>query len=108
MAASLLLATALYAPFVPSLWPAHVPPVAATASVVGLGIICTAIAFLLFFALIAEVGPGRATVITYVNPAVAIILGAIVLSEPLTLGMAIGFPLVIAGSILGTHRGARE
>jgi drug/metabolite transporter (DMT)-like permease len=72
--------------------------------VVGLGIICTATAFLLFFALIAEVGPARATVITYINPVVAIILGVVVLHEPLTLGMAIGFPLVIVGSILGTAR----
>jgi drug/metabolite transporter (DMT)-like permease len=57
-----------------------------------------------FFALIAEVGPARATVITYVNPAVAIILGALVLDEPLTKGMAIGFPLVILGSFIGTMR----
>ena len=57
-----------------------------------------------FFALIAEAGPARATVITYVNPAVAIVLGAIVLSEPVTLGMVIGFPLVIVGSVLGTSR----
>jgi drug/metabolite transporter (DMT)-like permease len=54
--------------------------------------------------LIAEVGPARATVITYINPVVAIILGVALLNEPLTLGMAIGFPLVIAGSILGTAR----
>jgi drug/metabolite transporter (DMT)-like permease len=74
---------------------------------VGLGVLCTAAAFLVFFALIAEVGPARATVITYVNPAVAIVLGALVLSEPLTLGMAIGFPLVILGSYLGTMRGRK-
>jgi drug/metabolite transporter (DMT)-like permease len=72
--------------------------------VVGLGVLCTAGAFMVFFALIAEVGPARATVITYVNPAVAIVLGAIVLNEPLTFGMLIGFPLVIAGSFLGTMR----
>jgi drug/metabolite transporter (DMT)-like permease len=69
-------------------------------------VLCTAAAFIVFFALIAEVGPARATVITYVNPAVAIVLGALVLQEPLTLGMAIGFPLVIIGSILGTARNA--
>jgi drug/metabolite transporter (DMT)-like permease len=88
-------------------WPllghAHIPA-AAGWSVVGLGILCTAVAFVLFFELIAEVGPARATVITYINPAVAIVLGAVVLNEPLTLGMAIGFPLVILGSILGTAR----
>ena len=55
-----------------------------------------------------EAGPARATVITYVNPAVAIVLGAIVLSEPVTLGMMIGFPLVIVGSVLGTSRAREE
>jgi drug/metabolite transporter (DMT)-like permease len=101
--ASLIVATLIYAPFAPMLWPAEVPASAAW-SVLGLGVLCTAAAFLVFFALIAEVGPARATVITYVNPAVAIVLGALVLSEPLTLGMALGFPLVIAGSVLGTSR----
>ena len=75
-------------------------------SIAGLGVLCTAAAFLVFFALIAEIGPARATVITYVNPAVAVVLGAIVLSEPLTLGMAVGFPLVLIGSYLGTTRTA--
>ncbi len=101
--ASLMLATLLYLPFAPFLWPAEFSASAAW-SVLGLGVLCTAGAFLAFFALIAEVGPSRATVITYVNPAVAIALGALVLQEPLTIGMAIGFPLVIAGSILGTMR----
>ena len=101
--ASLIVATLLYAPFVPMVWPEHLPASAAW-SVVGLGVLCTAAAFVVFFALIAEVGPARATVITYVNPAVAIVLGAVVLSEPLTLGMVIGFPLVIVGSVLGTSR----
>lgn len=101
--ASLIVATLLYAPFAPMVWPEHIPASAAW-SVVGLGVLCTATAFLVFFALIAEAGPARATVITYVNPAVAIVLGAVVLSEPLTLGMVIGFPLVIVGSALGTLR----
>jgi drug/metabolite transporter (DMT)-like permease len=69
-----------------------------------LGIVCSALAFLLFFALIAEVGPTRATVITYVNPAVALLLGVLVLSEPLTLGLLVGFPLVLLGSALATRR----
>src|SRR5215510_5580181 len=103
IAASLILATLIYAPFAPFLWPAEVTAPAVW-SVVGLGVLCTAGAFLVFFALIAEVGPARATVITYVNPAVAIVLGALVLSEPLTTGMMIGFPLVILGSYLGTTR----
>lgn len=103
VAASLVLATLIYAPFAPFLWPAQVSA-AAGWSMVGLGVLCTATAFLVFFALIAEVGASRATVITYVNPAVAIVLGALVLAEPVTLGMALGFPLVIVGSVLGTAR----
>jgi drug/metabolite transporter (DMT)-like permease len=74
------------------------------ASVVGLGVLCTATAFMLFFALIAEAGPARATVVAYVNPLVAVALGVAILKEPFTLGMAIGFPLVIAGSIFATRK----
>jgi drug/metabolite transporter (DMT)-like permease len=78
--------------------------VKAGASVVGLAVVCTAAAFLVFFALIAEVGPTRAVVITYVNPAVAIVLGVLLLDERFTLGMAVGFPLVLLGSVLATRR----
>lgn len=102
--ASLLLAAVIYAPFVPFVWPDHAVPAEAIWSVVGLAVLCTAGAFTLFFALIAEAGPARATVITYINPAVAILLGVLILNEPLTWGMAIGFPLVILGSILATSR----
>ncbi|MEU8895327.1 DMT family transporter [Nocardia sp. NPDC048505] len=101
--ASLLLAAVLYAPFAALRRPAHYPADAVW-SVAGLAVLCTAVAFLVFFALISEVGPARATVITYINPAVAILLGVTALNEPLTAGMAIGFPLVILGSILGTAR----
>ncbi len=62
-------------------------------------------AFLLFFQLIATIGPTRSTVITYVNPAVAVALGVLVLDEQLTLGMLVGFPLILAGSILGARKG---
>jgi drug/metabolite transporter (DMT)-like permease len=71
--------------------------------VVGLAVVCTALAFVLFFALIADIGPARATVITYVNPAVAAVLGVVVLDEELTLGMGVGFVLVLAGSVLATR-----
>jgi drug/metabolite transporter (DMT)-like permease len=101
--ASLIVAAALYAPFAIWLWPATITAPAVW-SIVGLAVICTALAFVVFFALIAEAGPARATVITYVNPAVAILLGVLLLSEPLTVGMAIGFPLVIVGSVLATAR----
>ena len=74
-------------------------------AVVVLGVACTAAAFLLFFRLIAEVGPVRATVITYVNPAVAVAAGVTLLGEPFTLGTAMGFVLILAGSWLATASG---
>lgn len=75
----------------------EMPTLTATAAVVALGVVCTAIAFVVFFALIREVGPARAPLFTYVNPVVAVALGALVLSEPLTPGLLIGVPLIIAG-----------
>ncbi|MEO5834037.1 MAG: DMT family transporter [Nakamurella sp.] len=101
--ASLLLAAVLYVPFLPFVWPATVPADAGWA-VVALAVFCTATAFLLFFALIKEAGPARATVITFINPAVAILLGVLILHEPFTVGIAIGFPLVIVGAVLATSR----
>src|SRR5439155_1751527 len=82
---------------VPLQWPHSLPSLGVIGSVAVLAVVCTAIAFLLFFRLIAEIGPVRATVITYVNPAVAAILGVAVLRENLTLGMLFGFVLVLAG-----------
>ena len=67
--------------------------------------VCTAVAFVLFFALIAAIGPARAVVITYVNPAVAVLLGVLLLDEPLTAGIVIGFPLILLGSVLAARGG---
>jgi drug/metabolite transporter (DMT)-like permease len=75
-------------------------------AILTLGLVCTAAAFLLFFALIAEAGPVRATVITFINPAVAVLLGMAVLNERFTAGIAVGFPLVLAGSWLSTRKSA--
>jgi len=104
VAASLLLTAIVYAPFAAANWPADVPSAHVVESVLGLAIACTALAFLVFFALIAEVGPVRATVITYINPAVAAVLGVTLLGEHLTRGMVIGFALVLAGCVLATAR----
>ena len=70
-----------------------------------LGLACSALAFLLFFALIAEVGPGRATVITYVNPVVAVALGVTLLGEGLGPSAVAGLLLILAGSWLSTGGG---
>ncbi len=107
VAASLALPALAYAPLGLTPLPAAVPPVPVLVSVGLLAVVCTAIAFLLFFALIAEVGPVRATVITYVNPAVALALGVILLGEPFTVGAVVGFILILLGLFLATRRSAR-
>jgi drug/metabolite transporter (DMT)-like permease len=105
VAASLALTALAYAPLGIAQLPAHVPSIQVLASVAILGSVCTALAFLLFFALIAEVGPVRSTVITYFNPAVAIVLGVLLLNEPFTPGIAIGFALIATGSFVAARRG---
>jgi len=71
-----------------------------------LALVCTAGAFLVMFELIGEVGPSRMVVVTYLNTAVAVLLGVAVLGESLTKGIVLGFPLIIAGSVLATRRTA--
>lgn len=101
-------AAAVYAPLAALTWRDSWPSARVLAALAGLAIICTAVAFTLFFRLIAEVGPARASVITYVNPAVAVILGVSVLGERLTPAMAGAFALIIVGSVLATRSGGRE
>jgi drug/metabolite transporter (DMT)-like permease len=103
IAASLLLAAVAYAPAAVTQLPHAWPSGEVIAAVATLGLLCTALAFLLFFALIAEVGPVRATVITYVNPAVAVTLGVLLLHEPFTAGIAVGFVLILGGSVLAAR-----
>ncbi|MCU1492073.1 MAG: protein of unknown function transrane [Acidimicrobiaceae bacterium] len=100
---SLLICALVYLPFAIIQAPRHLPRAEVLWSLAGLGVICTATAFLVFFALIAAVGPARSTLITYVNPAVAVLLGVSVLGERFTAGTAVGFVLILAGSVLGTR-----
>ena len=108
IAASLAVSALAYAPVAAVQLPAHVPSSEVVWSIVGLAVVCTALSFVLFFALIAEVGPVRATVITYVNPAVAAAVGVAILGERFTAGMAIGFALILVGSVLATGRLRRD
>jgi drug/metabolite transporter (DMT)-like permease len=101
-ALALTAAALVYLPLALPRLPPALPSAAALGSLAVLGLVCTAGALLLFFALIAEVGAARALVITYVNPAVALALGVWLLDEPLTTGLLVGFPLVLAGSVLAT------
>lgn len=106
IAASLALTMIVYAPVGITQLPSALPSLQVIVAVLILGVVCTAIAFLVFFPLIAEVGPARATVITYVNPAVALALGVAFLHEPLTFGIVAGFVLIVLGSVLATRRTA--
>lgn len=108
MAVSLTLVAIVFLPIGASQWPSEMPSANALISVVVLATVCTAAAFLLFGALIDAVGPVRATVITYINPAVAAFLGVLVLNETFTVPMAVGFALVIAGSMLATRPARTE
>jgi drug/metabolite transporter (DMT)-like permease len=104
---ALTLTAVVYAPFaVPRLGRLGSASSSVWLSVIGLGIVCTALALALFFALIREVGPQRALVITFVNPAVAVLLGVVLLGEPLTLGLGVGLPLVLLGCLLATRHSA--
>lgn len=104
MALSLALVALLYAPMALADWPTSQPSQEVLASIAILAVVCTAAAFPLFAALIHEVGPVRATVITYVNPVVAAALGVLILAETLTPPMLVGFALAIAGSTLAARR----
>lgn len=104
VAASLVVTALAYAPLAVRQLPVTVPSPRALLAVGILAVVCTALAFLLFFALIGEVGPVRATVITYFNPAVALLLGVTLLHEPFTLGAVIGFSMILVGSLLATRR----
>jgi drug/metabolite transporter (DMT)-like permease len=104
VAASLAIAAVIYLPAGTASWPSGPVSTQAWLSVVGLAVICTALAFLIFFKLVAEVGPSRSTVITYVNPAVALVLGVIVLDEVVTVATIVGFALILAGCVLATAR----
>ena len=106
--ACLILAALIYAPAAVATWPRHLPSGQVLASLAALGVICTAAAFLVFLRLIREVGPTRAMVFTYVNPAVAVAGGVLVLGEPFTATIAAAFVLILAGCVLATaSRAAR-
>jgi drug/metabolite transporter (DMT)-like permease len=106
-AACLAFASVLYAPLAALTWPAALPSAKVLAAIAGLAVVCTAVAFLIFFALIAEVGPARASVITYVNPAIAVTGGVWLLGERLTPAMVAAFALILGGSVLATRPGQR-
>lgn len=103
-ALAMTMAAVVYAPFAILQWPTGHVSRDSLLSVVALGIFPTAMAFVVFFAVLKEIGPARASLVTYLNTAFAVLLGVLILSEPLTLGIIIGLPLVLAGSYFASRK----
>ena len=105
MGASLVIATVILAPFAAADLPQRTPTLGALAAVAALGVFCTAMAFVVYTVLVREAGTGRATIITYVNPLVAVVLGVTLLGERPGPGALGGLVLILAGSWLSTQGG---
>ena len=93
-----------YTPIAIATWPSNPVSTEAIAALVALGVFSTAIAFMLFFIVIVEIGVARGSLTTYVNTAVAVVLGILILNEPITLGIIVGLPMVLLGSYLASRK----
>jgi drug/metabolite transporter (DMT)-like permease len=102
IAAGLGLATVVLLPAAIATPPERVPPAEALWSLAVLGVVCTALGLVLFFRLIVEAGPSRGSVITYVNPLVAVVLGVLALGERLGVTSLLGLLAILGGSWLST------
>ena len=101
---AMLITAIFYLPFTVVQWPSHHINQSAIWSVVALGIFSSGIAFAIFFILVDIIGVARASLVTYLNTAFAVILGVIILGEPITTGIIIGLPLVLLGSYLASRK----
>ncbi|MEO3822910.1 DMT family transporter [Actinomadura sp. B10D3] len=101
---SLAIAALVYTGPAIATWPETMPSGRVVAALIALGLVCTALAFIVFFELIREVGTSRGMVFTYVNPAVAVAAGVVFLGEPLTGTIIASFVLILGGSIFATAR----
>jgi drug/metabolite transporter (DMT)-like permease len=98
------IAAIFFAPFAYAQWPTGAIPQDAIWSIIGLGVLCTAVAFVIFFKVMDDIGPARASLVTYINTAFAVVLGVLILSEPLTLGIMVGLPMVLVGSYFASRK----
>jgi len=101
---ALFMAALVYLPFAIFQWPHHHVRTNSIYSLIALGIFPTAICFVLFFKVLADIGPARTSLVAYVNTGVAVLLGVIVLHEKLTTGLLIGLPLVMVGSYYASRK----
>lgn len=100
---AMALTSVFWAPVAIAQWPTKVS-LNSTIALIGLGIFCTAFAFILFFTLLKDIGPARGSLVTYLNTAVAVLLGVIILGEKMTIGIVVGLPLVLVGSYLASRK----
>lgn len=101
---ALALSTLIFAPFAFTHLPSETPSSHAVLATIGLGVICTAFAFWVFFIVLKEIGAARASLVVYPNTAVAVVLGIFLLDEKLTLAIAIGLPMVLLGSYFASRK----
>lgn len=103
-AIAMVITAIIFLPATLTNWPDHVPSLSATSSLIGLGVLSTGLAFMVYFTLIKEIGQARGSLVTYLNTSIAVVLGVIILGEPLTVGILIGLPLVLIGSYFASRK----
>jgi drug/metabolite transporter (DMT)-like permease len=103
-AATLACASLLLAPFAIASWPRAPIPLHSWVSAVLLGVLCTGVAYFIYFRLIYRIGAPRASTVTYLVPLFGVVWAWIVLGEPLTLSMAVAGALILGGVALSQQR----
>jgi drug/metabolite transporter (DMT)-like permease len=103
-AAAMAMTALFYLPWAIVQWPEHQISAGAIRAVVGLGVLSTGAAFVAFFTLATIIGVARGSLVTYLNTACAVVLGVIILNEPLTVGIVLGLPLVLIGSYFASRK----
>lgn len=103
-AIAMIITAIIFAPAALSNLPDQMPSFNATASLIGLGVLSTGLAFMIYFGLVKEIGQARGSLVTYLNTAFAVVLGVVILGEPLTVGIVTGLPLVLLGSYFASRK----
>jgi len=103
-AVAMAMTALFYAPWAIVQWPAHQISDGAIRAIIGLGVLSTGAAFVAFFTLASIIGVARGSLVTYLNTAIAVLLGVIILNEPLTVGIVLGLPLVLIGSYFASRK----
>lgn len=101
-AGSMLAGAIMLLPFAVWLWPDAAPSTNAWIMVTALGVLSTSLAFVLYFRLIGSVGPTKAITVTFLIPVFAVVFGALLLDEPITLSMLAGGVVILLGTALST------